>query len=131
MIHDCNAAWTGTAEDDGRGMGGEVRRQMTPESGMTADRGTAEEDARHKMTPDTADRGTPQDDARHAPPPPSPQLGKGGEGAVSDGEGVNDVASREGAGRDSNVRASDIKLVVPQVWYKHVIFVALFLVRFF
>ncbi len=120
-------------------MGGEVRRQMTPESGMTAYRGTAEEDARHKITPDTADkmtpdtpdRGTPQDDARHAPPPPSPQLGKGGEGAVSDGEGVNDVASREGAGRDSNVRASDIKPVVPQVCYKHVIFVALFLVRFF
>jgi len=113
MIHDCNAAWTGTAEDDGSGMGGEVRRQLTPESGMTAD------------------RGTPQDDARHAPPPPSSQVGKGGEGGVSDGQGVNDVAPREGAGRDSNVRASDIKLVVPQVWYKHVIFVALFLVRFF
>jgi hypothetical protein len=85
------------------------------------------------MTPDTADRGTPQDDARHAPPPPSSQVGKGCEGGVSDGEGVNDVAvaPREGAGRDCNVRASDIKLVVPQVWYKHVIFVALFLVRFF
>ena len=79
----------------------------------------------------TPDRGTRQDDARHSPTTPSSQVGKGGEGAVSDGEGVNDVASREGAGRDCHVR--DIKLVVPQVCYKHVICVAFFryIVRFF